>query len=716
MAATDSAGSAESSSAGRPDSRPVSFHWLVRILQRAGIPGHDTLDVPAITATVDAWAVVSRALGLSQAEIAELVAKYFRLEVAALADADPAATALIPAAMARKHHVLPLRHDSQRVWVATADPTDVEAEKALGFATGRTPVFQVAAPTEIQGLLDGRFTPERAVETLLETLQGEDDADAVTLVEEMGPEAVTEHDVESTPVVKLTNLILRDGIGAGASDIHIEPGRRTGVVRYRVDGVLRKHMDVPISALNRVISRIKILAQLDIADRLRPQDGKARVKIGERAYDLRVSTLPSSGAEKCVIRVLDSAAEVTLDDLNITAPELERLRSLLTNRAGILVVTGPTGSGKTTTLYGALRELADGQVNIMTVEDPIEYDMPEISQTQVETKQGMTFGAALRAILRQDPDIILVGEIRDKETAEVASQAAMTGHLVLTTVHANDAVSAIQRLGDMGLQYSTIAQALRGALAQRLLRKVCSSCAEPVGDVLTPEEQGLAERHGTQPAVRAVGCLECGFTGYRGRLPVCEVVINEPRFAEAVELRKGWATLTQVATKGGMRPMGTVAQDWVRSGETTLVEVERVLGHEAEDQSEDAGGVSPRILLVDDDPAELLLGRTLLEREGFEVVEAADGNKALDLLRADPNYSLCVLDLMMPGIDGREVLARIRDSVETVALPVVIRTGSEDEKTELELLDAGADDYLSKPIDPDRFIARVRAILRRSFV
>jgi len=237
-----------------------------------------------------------------------------------------------------------------------------------------------------------------------------------------------------------------------------------------------------------------------------------------------------------------------------------------------------------------------------------------------------------------------------------------------------------------------------------------------VGDVLTAEEQELAESHRIQPVVRAVGCLDCGFSGYRGRLPVCEVLINDRRFAEAVELRKGWATLTQVALKGGMRSMGTVAHDWVRSGETTLVEVERVLGHEAEDQSEDVGRAAPKILLVDDDPTELLLARTLLEREGFEVVEAADGNKALDILRADPNYSLCVLDLMMPGLDGREVLARIRDSVETVALPVVIRTGSEDKETELELLDAGADDFLRKPIDPDRFVARVRAILRRSFV
>ena len=231
-----------------------------------------------------------------------------------------------------------------------------------------------------------------------------------------------------------------------------------------------------MAAMNRVISRIKILAQLDIADRLRPQDGKAAVQVQNLSYDLRVSTIPAGRSdEKCVIRILDSNAQETLDDLSLPLHELDRLRQLLKLREGIVLVTGPTGSGKTTTLYGALREMADGKVNIMTVEDPIEYELAKITQTQVETKQGVTFGTALRAILRQDPDVILVGEIRDKETAETASHAAMTGHLVLATVHANDAVSAVGRMAAIGLPFATIAATLRGAIAQRLLRRVCTS-------------------------------------------------------------------------------------------------------------------------------------------------------------------------------------------------------------------------------------------------
>jgi type II secretory ATPase GspE/PulE/Tfp pilus assembly ATPase PilB-like protein/ActR/RegA family two-component response regulator len=566
----------------------------------------------------------------------------------------------------------------------------------------------------IQEALDQRFSPEKAVDALLGGLGDDVSEDAVRLVEELGPESISQDDVTATPVVKLTNLIIRDGISQGASDVHIEPGRRLGSVRYRVDGVLRKHMDLPMSALNRVISRIKVLSKLDIADRLRPQDGKARVQVRGRAYDLRVSTIPAGGAEKCVIRVLDSSTTLSLDDLEIPDKELARFRDLLACRDGIVVVTGPTGSGKTTTLYGALRELADGKVNIMTVEDPIEYELAGVTQTQVQTKQGMTFAGALRAMLRQDPDVILVGEIRDKETAVTAAQAAMTGHLVLTTVHANDAVSTVARLADLGLQFSTIAQTLRGAVAQRLVRRVCPACAEPVRGQLTPDEQRLTERHGIEPTVRAVGCPECGFTGYRGRLPVNEVMVVGPRFQQAIEQRKGWSTLQRVAIQGGMRPLHEVGLEWVTQSRTTLVEIERVVGQALDEAKDDAQTGPPRILLVDDDEGARVLMRTLLEKEGYEIYDAEDGYKALDILKHDQDFRLIILDLQMPGLDGRQVLDHIRGSVETGALPVLIRTGTGSDKLEAELLQAGADDYVDKSVDAARFIARVQAVLRRA--
>ncbi len=697
----------------RPTGGP-SVHWLVRIAERAGLGATERIDVPADAAIDDAWSVVQRAFGKTEDQLATMVADYYRLEVANFLTADPNAVLVVPEAMARKHNVFPILDDDRHLIVATCDPTDVEMERAIGFSTGRTVVFQIASPGQIKENLDERFSPERQVESILGSLEAEmDEADAIKLVEEMGPEEVSQDDVQSTPVVKLTNLIITDGIAQGASDIHIEPGRKVGSVRYRVDGVLRKHMDLPMSALNRVISRIKILSKLDIADRLRPQDGKARVGIKNLYYDLRVSTLPAAGSEKCVIRVLDSSAALTLDDLDLPTEELDRLRQLTTYRDGIVVITGPTGSGKTTTLYGALREMADGKINIMTVEDPIEYDLPQITQTQVQKKQGMTFGTALRALLRQDPDVILVGEIRDKETAEVAAQAAMTGHLVLATVHANDAVAAVARLADMGLPFTTIAQTLRGALAQRLLRKVCPTCAEPVRGNLTPDEQRLTERHGMEPVVRAVGCSECGFSGYRGRIPIVEVLSVGPRFQAAVEQRKGHATLHRVAVQGGMREIHEVALELVRGGRTTLVEVERVLGQVIDEEPEEEKQGPPRILVVDDDADARLLVRTVMEKDGFLVSEAKDGHQGLDILKADPDFSLVILDLMMPGIGGREVLTQIRGSVETSALPVLIRTGTGTDRDEEELLLAGADEFVPKTMDPARLLARVRAILRR---
>lgn len=693
--------------------RVNSAHWLLTAAQRAGITMDGTPELDPGVPVRDAWADVRKALSVPDRRLAEIVAGYFRLKVGDLSVPDAEALELIPEGVARKHHVYPLLLTDRHLVVATCDPTDLDAERSLGFISGRTVVFQVAAPSDIQEALDAAYSSDSAVEGILSSMDEGAEGD-VDVVEDEGPESISAEDADSGPVIRLTNLILRDGIESGASDIHVEPGRRKGNIRFRVDGVLRTHMELPMPAMNRVISRIKILGRLDIADRLRPQDGKARVQVNKLSYDLRISTIPAGGAEKCVIRILDSNAQFTLEDLELPTHELSRFRELMSYREGVVLVTGPTGSGKTTTLYGALRELADGKVNIMTVEDPVEYDLPAITQTQVESKQGMGFASALRALLRQDPDVILVGEIRDRETAETAAQAALTGHLVLATVHANDAVSAIARLGDLGLQYSTIASALRGTLAQRLLRRVCAACAEPVRGVLTPEEERLTDRFETEPVVRAVGCPECGFTGYKGRLPVQEVLVVGPRIQQAIELRKGHTTLQHLATQGGMRTMLEVAKDWVTQGKTTLVEVERVLGQVIEEEKLEESEGPPRILVVDDEEDERLMMATLLEQQGYEVTGVGDGAEALDMVKEDPHFSLIILDLMMPKMDGREMLRLLRDSVDAAAIPVLVRTGKEGDEAEAELLEMGADGYLTKALPPDRFLARVKAILRRA--
>ncbi|HEY6807610.1 MAG TPA: GspE/PulE family protein, partial [Gemmatimonadales bacterium] len=480
--------------------------WLVDAAVRSGAAAAARVTLDAKATPVERWAAVARAAGLTTAELAVRVAAQFHLPVAALDAAEPRAQALIPEKLARRHLVFPLRETDRQLAVAVWDPTDLDAERQIGFASGRTPKFEIAPPGAIQDAIDGHYAPDRLVENLLDRV-GSELGDDVRVLEQTGPEVLAAQELEGAPVVKLTGLILADAVREGASDIHLEPGREGGMVRFRVDGVLRPYMPLPMAALNRVVSRIKIMGKLDIADRLRPQDGRTRVQIQQRTFDLRLSTVPTREAEKAVIRVLDPTTSKRIDDLQLPPHELARFRRLLGHRDGIAVVTGPTGSGKTTTLYAALRELATGKVNIMTVEDPVEYELPGLTQIQVEPKRGVTFAASLRSILRQDPDVIFVGEIRDLETAEVAVQAALTGHLVLATLHANDAVGAITRFADLGLERAKIASTLRGAVAQRLLRRACAACAVRITGPLTPDEERLAALYGVRPVMRAVGCL-----------------------------------------------------------------------------------------------------------------------------------------------------------------------------------------------------------------
>jgi type II secretory ATPase GspE/PulE/Tfp pilus assembly ATPase PilB-like protein/ActR/RegA family two-component response regulator len=586
-------------------------------------------------------------------------------------------------------------------------------EEAVRFASGRHPRFEVATPTELAEIIDSTYSPGQVIETLLDGLE-EGPAEDVRIVDAHGPEVVDSRDVESGPVVRLTNLILRRAAKEGASDVHIEPSAQGGVVRFRIDGVLHPQLRMPVQALARVVSRIKIMAKLDIADRLRPQDGRARVQVEERIYDMRVSTVPTRESEKMVIRILDPQSTMRLRDLSFPSSVVERFRQLLGHRSGIVLVTGPTGSGKTTTIYAAITEIANGETNIMSVEDPVEYDLPGVTQIQVEPRQGVTFGSALRAILRQDPDVVFVGEIRDAETAQIAVQASMTGHLVLATLHTNDAVGVIPRLLDIGLDAASLTATFRGAASQRLLRKLCAHCTVPISGALTDEEKKLSEIYGVVPKVRALGCNQCSHSGYRGRIAVAEVLLNGPKLQDLILHGASTSHLESAAIAGGMRRMLDAGLERVASGETTLAEVERVLGGV---QDETVTATSPaQVLIVDDDPLNRLLVRHLLEKSGFRVSEATDGMSALEQLRPGrgEEISLIVLDLQMPGMSGEELLGRLKSTVAASGIPVIVLTGSEGKEAEARLIDQGADDYIEKPLDQERFLARVKATLRRA--
>ena len=691
------------------------MHWLASAALRAGIPGAKSANIPQEAPLAAAWEQLARELRLTEHALATRVAATLRVPLADFDRAQAKAARLVPEKLARKHGVYALRETDRELAVASSDPNNYEAERDLGFASGRRIVFELAPPSTITAQLNGGYSADRIVENLLNAADSTL-ADAVRVVEDMEPEQVAQADVESAPLVKLANLILSDAVVQRASDIHIEPGgSKGGVVRFRVDGVMRQHMVLPAAAVSRIVSRIKVLGKLDIADRMRPQDGRARIQVLNEAYDLRISTIPTRDAEKAVIRILRPDMAKSLADVGLQDYELQRVRQLIGQRDGIVVVTGPTGSGKTTTLYAALSDVATSEVNVMTVEDPIEYELAGVTQIQVETKRNVTFASALRSILRQDPDVIFVGEIRDAETAEVAAQAAATGHLVLATLHTNDAMSAVSRLSDLGLDRTTIASVLRGAVAQRLVRRVCPDCVAPIAGALNEKEERLAAQFGEQPTHRAVGCAKCNHTGYRGRIPLVEVATVSATMAEHISGGATAMQLQRTAISQGMRPLREVALDHVRKGETTLEEIERVLGEVADD-GPTGPPPPPSILFADDDPMLRHLATAILESGGYRVRQARDGAEALSIINSGEDIALVITDLRMPGMGGDGLVTQLRGRVQTATLPVIILTGSDEHDTEVQLMDAGADDYIRKPIDPPRFLARVKAALRRAGV
>ncbi len=538
------------------------------------------------------WEAAVRRNFATDDQILSALAGRFRMKIANVSLVSQQAKELVPEQLARKYRILPLAISDSVLDIATADPHDLDCERTLAFALGRTIRMQLAAPTKIAERIDELYRPENVVEKILEGVQTDYDVEAIT--EEFDD---ADMDIGSgadraaeRPVIRLVDHIVAEGIQSRASDIHIEPEEAGVAVRYRIDGVLRQVMVLPRAAGIPLVSRIKIMASLDIADRLRPQDGRARVAVNGSRVDLRVSTLPASQGEKVVIRILDQRSTVlSLDSLGLNPDEIERIKGLLEVREGVVLVTGPTGSGKTTTLYSMLRGIQSRGVNIVTVEDPVEYRLQGIVQVQVNEKAGLTFSAALRSILRQEPDVILVGEVRDKETANIAIQASLTGHLVLTTLHTIDAASSVTRLADIGIEPYKIAASIKGILAQRLMRRLCHSCRElHTGPV--PERLRRWFPDGMTTLYRGVGCPDCSMTGYRGRFSITEVLVATPEFERRVAAAESLDRLVDAAREGGMRSLWESGIQHVRNGETSIDELLRVLEAPMDNQGNAGGG------------------------------------------------------------------------------------------------------------------------------
>lgn len=490
---------------------------------------------------------------------------------------DPGVTEILAREYIEHNTVLPLFLVRDTLTVAVPEPSNLFLISEIGNLTRKHVQIVAASAKDIRRMITN--LPNSKVFVIDDIIEDSEAGDVTLIEEAIDDIGEVEEIAGQSPVIRLVNYIIYNAVKEGASDIHIEPAERCVRVRYRIDGRLHKALEVPLHLLNAVCSRIKIMAALDISERRLPQDGSIHVMLEKRKIDLRVSTFPMHRGEKTVIRVLDTRAlSLNLKDLGFAEDILTAFQSQITAPNGIVLVTGPTGSGKSTTLYAALNEISDMANNVCTVEDPIEYHLPLLNQVQVQERIGLTFSRSLRTLLRQDPDVIMVGEIRDEETARTAIQAALTGHLVLSTLHTNDACSAVTRLINMGIEPYLIGAALNMVLAQRLVRRICAKCKErydPPRNIRRAIERMGFE---VQEFCRGVGCRRCRNTGFSGRISIHELLIMDDEIRDAVISNPSVTTIRQISARRGMITLAVDGYRKVKEGITTVEEVLNITG------------------------------------------------------------------------------------------------------------------------------------------
>ena len=512
---------------------------------------------------------------LTEADLFAFLARRMGLEFVDLGEAqiDPAATSLIPEALAKRYKALPIGFDDDgKLVVAMSDPANVLAIDDIRALTGKEVRPVVATAADIMAAIGRMSRLDSAIEAPVASDDTSGDPIDISSVTEASDDA---------PVVRLVHLIITQAVSDRASDIHIEPQERDLRIRFRVDGVLHEILRQPRSMQAGVISRLKIMAEMDIAERRIPQDGRMGLVVQGKAIDLRVASLPTVYGEKVVMRILDkSSILLKLEDLGFSEGNYSRFKESYTKPYGMILVTGPTGSGKSTTLYATLNILNSIDRNIITVEDPVEYRLGGINQIQTNVKAGLTFASALRSILRADPDVVLIGEVRDRETAQISIEAALTGHLVLTTLHTNDAPSAVSRLIEMGIEPFLVASAVDAVLAQRLARRLCDNCKEPyvpTREALLENRFPIGENDEIPKLYRPIGCVKCAKTGYRGRLAVHEVMTMTEGIERLVVERRSTDDISRLAVEQGMEVLRFDGMTKVKLGLTSLEEIQRVI-------------------------------------------------------------------------------------------------------------------------------------------
>jgi type IV pilus assembly protein PilB len=670
------------------------------------------------------------------------------------------ATTKISGELAEKFSLIPLQTIDKKLVVAMSNPLDHYAVQDIRFAA-QMPIYVVVAPLgDIKNAIEEYYPKKDLKEDILPST--ELDA-SMEVIQQARVEERTDQDLASLadlpPVIRFTNAIIADAIKLRASDIHVEPqidekNKPKLIVRCRIDGIMTETLRTDRHVHPSLVSRIKVISGLDISERRKPQDGKAQVKFENKNFDLRVSTIPTTYGEKVTIRILNpDSARMGPEDLGFSDKSLNTISDAISRPQGIILVTGPTGSGKSSTLYACLNRLNSPSVNIITVEDPVEFDVAGINQVQINAKAGITFAAGLKSILRQDPDIVMVGEIRDAETAEIAFQAAQTGHMVLSTLHTNDAPSTVTRLLDLGLDDFQISAALIAVVGQRLVRKIHPDCK-------TQDEVAVKTIKRIQPFLskgehpvfwKGSGCNACQNSGYLGRMGIYEILSITPSLRNFIKPGVSSTTIKKAAIKQGFQAMAEDGIEKALQGLTTIEEIFRVAPPEiseevqpevtpkkkeraelflkkeltpeakvsgkatavAVDEGKDLSAQPPKILIVDDEEIDRMIICDALESEDYVVVAAEDGFDALEKIEEEAP-DLVVVDYLMPRMNGIKLIKALRDNERTRQIPIIMLTSIDDVESEVVVMKAGADDYLTKPVNRERFLIRVESLLRRS--
>ena len=649
---------------------------------------------------------------INDVQVAECLTKQLSLPLVDCSEYTPSRELLelIPKETAEKKLIFPLELKGKTLHVAMANPLDWETIEDLSFETGLNISVAISSENNILNAIEAHYGTSDDTWDILKELPSYDNVEFVKEVEDEDKQVNLKslyETSEAPPIVRLVTMIIADAVKAGASDIHIEPREKNVHVRYRIDGALKNIQTFPKQIQEAVISRVKIISNLDITNRRYPQDGRSTLRLENKNVDLRISTLPSVYGEKIVIRLLDpTTGLIPLSQLGISDNILQRLMDIIIQPQGMLLVTGPTGSGKTTTLYSILLQLRNETKNIITLEDPVEYKLPEITQVAINDNIGFTFANALRSVLRQDPDIIMVGEIRDLDTAEIAARAALTGHFVLSTVHTNDTVSTISRLIDIGLETFLVTSAVSGVIAQRLIRRICPECKT---EAPLPED---AERFGLplpDKYYTGKGCSRCNGTGYRGRIGVYELLVMDTRLKRLISKGAGDDEIWEAARDAGTRTMFEDAWDKMLQGVTTIDEIisripypNVLLGVSTHVDKR----LNKKALVFDADQDEVHLIKSTLEMNGIKVVHSDNGD-LLELTKKERPSFIIISNTE----DRMNLLRQVRNTDPLSLTPIICLSDIEYRDKEEEGFKIGISEFVYRPLNPDKLMFSIRRVV-----